>query len=67
MNEGKQNGAVYHFGVSNPRGFGGGDAKHYWLQTDNLLERGTIDLTEWANAQMAADGISDNPLSATIG
>lgn len=52
---------AYHFGVSSPRSFGGGDAKHYWLQSDNLLERGTLDLTEWATAQMAAARIPDTP------
>ena len=50
---------AYHFGVSSPRSFGGGDAKHYWLQSDNLLERGTLDLTEWATAKMAAARVPD--------
>lgn len=39
---------------------GGGDVKHYQIQTANLVERGDLDLTDKMNALMAADNVPDD-------
>jgi hypothetical protein len=53
---------AFYFGVAKRQRFnGGGDVKHYVLQAENLHERGSLDLTERAEAMMAAAGVADKP------
>ena len=44
--------------VAQPKGFDSGDTVHFSLMADNLLERGDLDLTDRAEAMMAAQGVA---------
>ena len=52
---------AFHFGVASLQGFGSGDVKHYWIQVENLVERGNLDLTDRMEALMDAAGVPDDP------
>ena len=55
--------AAVWFGHARTTGWrGGGDAKHYIGQLENLLERGDLDLTDRTEGMMAARGLAaDDP------
>lgn len=52
---------AFHHGMARRQGFGGGDVAHYRIQLNNLLEHGSLDLTERVEKMMERYGIPDNP------
>lgn len=52
---------AFHHGIARMQRFGSGDVGYYLTQTQNLVERGNLDLTDCADAMMAERGIAREP------